>query len=103
MRPTDNLSGGDAPPFPYVLAGEPANSIKPGAVEFAPSFHNGEVQQAEVSVEETLPWRVHSLGQRSCKPGPAITDYGGREYRSRNESEDDHLHGSRWQRLRPDQ
>ena len=44
-----------------------------------------------------------SRGQRSCKPGPAITDYGGREYRSCIESEDDHLHGSRWQRLRPDQ
>ena len=32
MRPTDNLNGGGAPPFPYVLAGEPASVVKPGAV-----------------------------------------------------------------------
>jgi hypothetical protein len=71
MRPTDNLHGGGAPPFPYVLAGEPGTAVKPGAVEFAPSFRNGEVQQAEVSVEEMLPGRIHleasgvaSLGRR---------------------------------------
>ena len=59
MRPTDNLHGGGAPPFPYVLAGEPGTVAKPGAVEFAPSFKNGEVHQAELSVEETFPGRVH--------------------------------------------
>jgi len=71
MKPTDNLHGGGAPPFPYVLAGEPGTAVKPGAVEFSPSFRNGEVQQAEVSVEETLPGRIHleasgvaSLGRR---------------------------------------
>jgi hypothetical protein len=71
MRPTDNLSAGGAPPFPYVLAGEPATAVKPGAVEFAPSFRNGEVHQAVVSVEQTLPGRVRieasaaaSLGRR---------------------------------------
>ena len=71
MRPTDNLNGGGAPPFPYVLAGLPGSVVKPGAVEFAPGFRNGEVQQGEVSVEETLPGRVHldvsgvaSLGRR---------------------------------------
>ena len=71
MRPTDNLSGGGAPPFPYVLAGAPGKVVKPGAVEFAPSFHNGQVHQAELSIEETLPGRVHleasgvaSLGRR---------------------------------------
>jgi hypothetical protein len=71
MRPTDNLNAGGAPPFPYVFAGEPASIVKPGAVEFAPSFRNGEVQQAEAAVEETLPGRIHleasavaSLGRR---------------------------------------
>ncbi len=71
MRPTDNLNAGGAPPFPYVLGGEPASIVKPGAVEFAPTFRNGEVQQAEAAVEETLPGRIHleasavaSLGRR---------------------------------------
>jgi hypothetical protein len=71
LRPTDNLNAGGAPPFPYVLAGEPGTIIKPGAVEFAPGFHNGEIDQGIVSVEETLPAHVHldasaltSLGRR---------------------------------------
>jgi hypothetical protein len=71
MRPTDNLSGGGAPPFPYVLAGEPASVVKPGAVEFATEFHNSEVHQAVAAVEETLPGHVQltasavaSLGRR---------------------------------------
>ena len=54
MRPTDNLNGGGAPPFPYVLAGDPASVVKPGAAEFAPDFRNGEVNQGMVSVEESL-------------------------------------------------
>jgi len=71
MRPTDNPSGGGAPPFPYVLAGEPGIAVKPAVVEFAPSFHNAEVHQAELSVEQRLPGHVHleasavaSLGRR---------------------------------------
>ena len=71
LRPTDNLNAGGAPPFPYVLAGEPATVVKPGAVEFAPSFRNGEVHQGVVSLEETLPGKVRveadaivSLGRR---------------------------------------
>jgi hypothetical protein len=71
MRPTDNLNAGGAPPFPYVFAGEPASMVKPGAVEFAPTFRNGEIQQAEVAIEETLPGKIHvdasavaSLGRR---------------------------------------
>ena len=71
MRPTDNLTAGGAPPFPYVLAGEPASVVKPGAVEFASTFRNGEVHQAVADVEETLPGRVRveasamaSLGRR---------------------------------------
>jgi hypothetical protein len=71
MRPTDNLHAGGAPPFPYVLTGEPSGSVKPGAVEFAPNFRNGEIHQAVVSVEETLPGQVRieasavaSLGRR---------------------------------------
>lgn len=58
MRPTDNLYGGGAPPFPYVLSGEPASVVKPGAVEFAPNFRNGEIHQAQASLEETLPGRI---------------------------------------------
>jgi hypothetical protein len=71
MRPTDNLSGLGAPPFPYVLTGEPGTSSRPQAVEFAPSFRNSEVHQAEMSLEEALPAHIHldvagvaSLGRR---------------------------------------
>jgi hypothetical protein len=71
MRPTDNLAGGGAPPFPYVLAGEPATVVKPGAVEFAPNFRNAEIHQGEAAMEENLPGRVQvaagaivSLGRR---------------------------------------
>jgi hypothetical protein len=71
MRPTDNLNAGGAPPFPYVLAGEPASVVKPGAVEFAPVFHNPEIHQAVAAVEVKLPSHVDvtasamvSLGRR---------------------------------------
>jgi len=75
LRPTDGLNPitltGDAPPFPYVLTGEPANVVAPGAVEFAPKFHNAEVHQGLASIEETLPGHVMvtaaalvSLGRR---------------------------------------
>ena len=73
MRPTDDLPnhGGGAPPFPYVLRGTPGSAIMPGAVEFAPNFHNPEVHQAVAAVEETLPSHIEltasamvSLGRR---------------------------------------
>jgi hypothetical protein len=71
MRPTDNLNAGGAPPFPYVLAGEPGSVVKPGAVEVAPTFRNGEIHQAVASIEEALPGHIHmeasavaSLGRR---------------------------------------
>ncbi len=71
MRPTDNLYAGGAPPFPYVLAGQPGNVVMPGAVQFAPTFRNGEVHQAVATLEEDLPGRVMlaasavvSLGRR---------------------------------------
>jgi hypothetical protein len=71
MRPTDNLNAGGAPPFPYVLAGEPSSVVKPGAAEFAPNFHNSEIHQAVTALEETLPGHVRlsasamvSLGRR---------------------------------------
>jgi len=71
MRPTDNLNAGGAPPFPYVLAGEPATVVKPGAVMFAPEFRNSEIHQAVTAVEETLPGHMQvtasavlSLGRR---------------------------------------
>jgi hypothetical protein len=71
LRPTDNLTGAGAPPFPYVLAGEPSKVVKPGAVEFAPNFENAEIHQAEATVEKSLPGHVQiaasgimSLGRR---------------------------------------
>jgi hypothetical protein len=71
MRPTDNLYGVGAPPFPYVLAGEPGSVEKPGAVELAPTFRNPEVHQGVAGVEEMLPGHVQvsanamvSLGRR---------------------------------------
>jgi len=73
MRPTDNLNGGDpAPPFPYVPRPPgPEGAIMPGAVEFAPQFHNPEIHQAVMTVEEKLPGHVEvtasaiaSLGRR---------------------------------------
>ncbi|WP_109486156.1 TonB-dependent receptor [Occallatibacter savannae] len=77
MRPTDNLRGGGAPPFPYVLAGQPGAVVRPDAVEYASSFRNGEVHEAEVSLQESLPGHVRleasgvaSLGRRL----PVTTD-----------------------------
>jgi hypothetical protein len=71
LRPTDNLNAGGAPPFPYVLAGQPASVVKPGAVEFAPQFRTPEVHQAVAALEEELPGHVlltatamASLGRR---------------------------------------
>ena len=71
VRPTDNLTAGGAPPFPYVFAGEPLNLVKPGAVEFAPNFRNPEIHQAVAAIEENLPGHVQltaaamlSLGRR---------------------------------------
>jgi len=58
LRPTDNLHAGGAPPFPYVLAGEPSSMIKPGAVEFAPNFRNSEIHQAVAALEESLPSHI---------------------------------------------
>ncbi|HEU5458151.1 MAG TPA: TonB-dependent receptor [Terracidiphilus sp.] len=77
LKPTDNLNGGGAPPFPYVLAGAPATVVKPQVVEFGPRFRNPEVHQAEVAFEERLPSHtlleaaaVVALGRRL----PVITD-----------------------------
>lgn len=73
LRPTDDLPDypGGAPPFPYVLAGEPPTEVKPGAVEFAREFRNPEVHQGVAAIEETLPGQVRvtasalaSLGRR---------------------------------------
>jgi hypothetical protein len=66
IRPTDGMNPitytSDAPPFPYVLQGNPASVVKPGAVEFARNFRNPEVHQAVVSVEETLPGHILVTG-----------------------------------------
>jgi hypothetical protein len=75
IRPLDGFNPptgtSNAPPFPYVLQGDPASVIKPGAVEFAPEFHNPEVHQGIASVEERLPGHIEvsasamvSLGRR---------------------------------------
>jgi hypothetical protein len=59
IRPTDNLYGGGAPPFPYVLSGQPASAVKPGAIEFAAGFRNSQIHQAEASTEQALPGHLH--------------------------------------------
>jgi hypothetical protein len=73
MRPTDDLPnhGGGAPPFPYVLAGNPSTVVKPGAVQLAAVFRNPEIHQTIASVEESLPGHIEvttsallSLGRR---------------------------------------
>lgn len=75
IRPMDgynSFSGtSNAPIFPYVLAGDPGTIEKPGAVEMAENFRNGEIHQAMVGVEEKLPGRIlvnaaaeASLGRR---------------------------------------
>jgi hypothetical protein len=54
-----------------VFAGQPTSIVAPGAVGFAPNFHNPEVHQAIAAVEQRLPGRVEltagamlSLGRR---------------------------------------
>ncbi len=75
VRPLDGFNPptgtSDAPPFPYVLRGSPGSVIMPGAVEFAPNFHNPEIHQAMAAVEERLPSHIEltasamvSLGRR---------------------------------------
>jgi hypothetical protein len=71
LRPTDNLNGGGAPPFPAVLTGEPGSVVKPSAVELAGNFRNPEVHQAAAALEERLPAGIEvtasallSLGRR---------------------------------------
>jgi len=75
IRPTDGYTSIDgtsaAPPFPYVLTGQPSSVIKPDVVGFAPNFHNPEVHQAIAAIEQPLPGRVEltagamlSLGRR---------------------------------------
>lgn len=60
MRPTDDLRGNDgaAPPFPYVLAGQPGTAQKPAAVELAPEFRNAQIHQATAEAEERLPAHI---------------------------------------------
>jgi hypothetical protein len=60
MRPTDNQQSksGGAPPFPYVLAGDPASAEKPGVVEFAPGFHNAQIHQGVAEMDARLPGRI---------------------------------------------
>lgn len=60
LRPTDNLlsRAGGAPPFPYVLTGQPGTVEKPGVVEFAPAFRNPEIHQGQAGFEEKLPGHV---------------------------------------------
>jgi hypothetical protein len=69
MRPTDNLNSGGAPPFPYAFQGAPLNMVKPGAVEFAPSFRNPQIHQALIAVEEMLPSHVHLAASAAVSLG----------------------------------
>lgn len=59
LRPTDNLTAGGAPPFPYVLNGAPGATVLPDVAAFAPDFRDPQVHQAAASLEETLPGHVH--------------------------------------------
>ena len=69
LRPTDNLNTGGAPPFPYVLTGEPLLVVKPGAVEFSPTFRAPEVHQAVVGLEETLPGHLQATASATLSLG----------------------------------
>jgi len=75
IRPTDGYTSIDgtssAPPFPYVLTGQPSSVVKPSVVEFAPNFRNPEIHQVVAAIEQPLPGRVEltasamlSLGRR---------------------------------------
>jgi len=61
LRPTDNLASGTggAPPFPYVLGGNPGGVVKPGAVELAPNLEEEAPGHVMVSVSA-----LASLGRR---------------------------------------
>jgi hypothetical protein len=71
MRPTFDLPnyGGGAPPFPYVLAGQPSAAVKPGAVEFASSFRNPQMHQAVASLKESLPAHIELTGSAVASLG----------------------------------
>jgi len=62
MRPLDGFNPqtttSSAPPFPYVLSGDPASVIKPAALEFAPNYRNPQIHQAVAGVEESLPGHI---------------------------------------------
>jgi hypothetical protein len=77
MRPIDDCQfcADGAPAFPSVLRGAPGSVVRPGAVEFAPHFHNPEIHQAVAAVEKTLPGHLQvtasallSLGRRLPVP-----------------------------------
>ncbi len=83
MRPADDCQfcADGAPAFPYVLRGAPGTVVKPGAVQFAPRFHNPEIHQAVAAVEKALPGHVQvtasallSLGRRLPVPIDANID-----------------------------
>lgn len=69
LRPTDNLNAGGAPPFPNVLNGPPGSAVKPGAVAFAQGFKNPEIHQAEVAIEERLPFHLTITGSAALSLG----------------------------------
>jgi Carboxypeptidase regulatory-like domain len=52
FRPTDV----GPPPFPYSFGAPPATSIEPNAVYFDSHFQNPQVQQAELSLEQSVGW-----------------------------------------------
>ena len=51
LRPTDNLNAGGAPPFPYVLDGEPASVVKPGPSSLRPT------SATPRCIRPSLPWK----------------------------------------------
>ncbi len=74
-----------------MLRGEPGSVVKPGAVEFAPNFHNPEVHQAVAAVEESAAGACGGDGQRDAEPGPAAACLHRHQLRPRRESGNHHL------------
>lgn len=62
IRPNDGYTSStgtsSAPPFPYVLAGDPATIENPAVVEIAAGFRNPEIHQARIGLEEKLPGHI---------------------------------------------
>ena len=88
--------------FPTCWQAQPANVVKPGAVEFAPNFRNGEIHQAEADRRRNAS-RAHSSGsRRRCESWTQASSHLRRQHRL-GRSRNHHLRCRRRQRFRPHQ